>query len=37
MNKIGRLKEKVKHNEDKLLDTETKIFYLLTDLKYGKH
>ena len=31
------LKEEVKNNEDKLLDGETKVFKLLTDLKYEKH
>ena len=34
---MERLKEKVKNNENKLLDDETKIFKLLTDLKYEKH
>ena len=35
--KTERLKEEVKNNEDKLLDRETKIFRLLTDLEYEKH
>ena len=37
INEIDRLKEEVKSNEDKLLDRETKISKLLTDLKYEKH
>ena len=36
-NEIARFKEKVKNNEDKLLNGETKIFKLLTDLEYEKH
>ena len=36
-NETERLKEEVKNNEDKLLDGETKIFRLLTDLEYEKH
>ena len=32
INEIERLKEEVKSNEDKLLDSETKISKLLTDL-----
>ena len=36
-NEKERLKEEVKSNEDKLLDGETKIFNLSTDLKYEKH
>ena len=31
------LKEEVKNNEDKLLDSEIKIFKLLTDLEYKKN
>ena len=37
INEIKRSKEEVKNNEDKLLDGETKIFKLLTDLEYEKH
>ena len=37
INEIERLKEEVKNNEDKLLDGETKIFKLLTDLENEKH
>ena len=37
ISEIKRLKEDVKNNEDKLLDGETKIFKLLTDLGYEKH
>ena len=37
INEIERLKEEAKNNEDKLLDGETKIFKLLTDLEYEKH
>ena len=37
INETERLKEEVKNNEDKLLDGETKVFKLLTDLKYEKH
>ena len=36
INEIKRLKEEVKNNEDKLLDSETKISKLLTDLEYKK-
>ena len=36
INEIKRLKEEVKNNEDKLLDSETKISKLLTDLQYKK-
>ena len=36
INEIKRLKEEVKNNEDKLLDNETKISKLLTDLEYKK-
>ena len=32
-----KLKEEVKNNEDKLLDGETKVFKLLTDLEYEKN
>ena len=35
-NEIKRLKEEVENNEDKLLDGETKISKLLTDLEYKK-
>ena len=31
---MKRLKEEVKNNQVKLLDGETKIFILLTDLEY---
>ena len=34
INKIERLKEEVKNDEDEFLDGETKAFKLLTDLKY---
>ena len=37
INGIKRLKEEAKNKEDKLLDGETKIFKLLTDLGYEKH
>ena len=37
INEIKRSKEEVKNNEDKLLDGETKIFKLSTDLEYEKH
>ena len=37
INEIERLKEEAKNNEDKLLDGETKIFKLLTDLEYEEH
>ena len=37
INEIKRLKEEVKNNEDKLLDDETKIIKLSTDLRYEKH
>ena len=37
ISEIKRLKEDVKNNEDKLLDGETKIFKLLTDLEYEEH
>ena len=37
INEIKRLKEEVKNNEDKLLDSETKISKLLTDLEYAKN
>ena len=37
INKIGRLKEEVKNNEEKLLDGETKISKFLTDLEYEKN
>ena len=37
INKIERLKEEVKNNEDKLLYGETKISKSLTDLKYEKN
>ena len=33
---MKRLKEEVKNNQDKLLDSETKISKLLTDLEYEK-
>ena len=36
INEIKKSKEEVKSNEDKLLDRETKIFKLLTDLEYEK-
>ena len=36
INEIKKSKEEVKNNEDKLLDRETKIFKLLTDLEYEK-
>ena len=36
INEMERLKEEVKNNEDKLLDGETKIIKLLTDLEYEK-
>ena len=36
INIIERLKEEVKNDEDELLDGETKIFRLSTDLKYEK-
>ena len=32
-----KLKEEVKNNEDKLLDGETKVFKLLTDLEYEEN
>ena len=35
-NEIERLKEEVENNEDKLLNAETKISKLLTDLTYEK-
>ena len=34
---MKRLKEEVKNNQDKLLDSETKISKLLTDLEYEKN
>ena len=37
INKIERLKEEVRNNEDKVLDGETKISKLITDLKYEKN
>ena len=37
INGIKRLKEEAKNKEDKLLDGETKIFKLLTDLEYEEH
>ena len=37
INEIKRLREEVKNNEDKLLDDETKIIKLSTDLRYEKH
>ena len=37
INEMKRLKEEVKNNEDKLLDDETKIIKLSTDLRYKKH
>ena len=37
INKIERLKEEVKNNEDKVLDGETKISKVITDLKYEKN
>ena len=37
INEIKRLKEEVKNNEDKLLDSETKISKLLTNLEYEKN
>ena len=36
INEVGRLKEEVGNNEDKLLNAETKISKLLTDLTYEK-
>ena len=36
INEIKKSKEEVKNNEVKLLDRETKIFKLLTDLEYEK-
>ena len=37
INETEILKEEVKKYEDKLLDSETKIFKLLTDLEYEKN
>ena len=37
INKIERLKEEVRNNEDKVLDGETKISKLITDLEYEKN
>ena len=37
INDIEKVKGEVKNNEYKLLDGETKIFKLLTDLEYEKH
>ena len=37
INGIKSLKEEAKNKEDKLLDGETKIFKLLTDLEYEEH
>ena len=37
INKIERLKEEVRNNEDKVLDGETKISKLITDLQYEKN
>ena len=37
INDIEKVKGGVKNNEYKLLDGETKIFKLLTDLEYEKH
>ena len=37
INKIERLKEGVRNNEDKVLDGETKISKLITDLEYEKN
>ena len=34
IDKINRLKGKVRINEDKLLNNDTEIYSLLTDLKY---
>lgn len=34
IDKINRLKGKVRNNEDKLLNNDTEIYSLLTDLKY---
>ena len=34
---MKRLKEEVQNNDDKLLDRETKISKLLTDLEYKKN
>ena len=36
VNKVERLKEEVKNDEDELLDGETKILKLLTDSKFEK-
>ena len=37
INDIEKVKGEVKNNEYKLLDGETKIFKLLTDLEYEEH
>ena len=37
IDEINRLKEEVRNNEDILLDSETKIELLLTDLKYEEN
>ena len=37
INKIERLKEEVRNNEDEVLDGETKISKLITDLEYEKN
>ena len=33
---MGRIKEEIKNDDDELLDGETKVFKLLTDLKHEK-